>query len=149
VDPIIDLARGAEDDPLAVELCDRIRNNLLLKPHKLADFRGLRATVLVVAEDRGESLTLRFDHGRLTIHEGAVGVPSVTLCGDTEAIRGLADLPLSRWLKLPVVGLFSRRAPSPLRDTLSRLANGKLLIYGLYAHPRQLLFLLRVLSADG
>src|SRR4051794_20030929 len=103
MDPIIDLAPGAEDNPLAVELANRIRQNVDGHPQKAADFRALRGSILVVAQDLGESLTLRFDHGRLTVHDGNVGIPWVTFCGDSSVLRGLPDVPLSRWLRLPLV----------------------------------------------
>ena len=92
--PIIDLAPGAEENPVAVELADRIRRNLSGSPRKKADFRALRGSILMVAQDRGEALTLRFDHGRLTIHDGTVGIPAVTFCGDLDALRRLTDFPM-------------------------------------------------------
>jgi hypothetical protein len=140
VDPIIDLAPGADDNPLAVELGDRIRARLAQKSRKLTDFRALRGTIMVVAQDTAESLTLRFDHGRLTIHDGAIGIPAVTFCADRAVLQRLADMPLLRWLRLPV------RAWSRLVAPLSR---GELKIYGLVTHPRLVLTFLRLLSPDG
>src|SRR5689334_23235668 len=106
--PIIDLAPGAEENPVAVELADLIRRNLSGKPRKSADFRALRGSILMVAQDLGEALTLRFDHGRLTIHDGTVGIPAVTFCGDLSALRRLADFPLTRWLRLPLLTPLAR-----------------------------------------
>ena len=145
--PIIDLAPGAEDNPVAVELAAVIRKNIAESPKKQADFRALRGSVLMVAQDRGESLTLRFDLGRLTIHDGAVGIPSLTMCGDLEALRRLADLPLTRWLRLPGNGLFSRKDPGSFRDLLAQYFQGKLTIYGLATHPRTFVRLLRIFSS--
>jgi hypothetical protein len=147
--PIIDLAPGAEDNPLAVHLADRIRENLTTRPRKKHDFRALRGSVLVVAQDTGTALTMRFDHGRLTIHDGTVGIPSVTLCGDEEVLLGLSDIGVSRWLGLPAV--IPRTSPGrrTLWDVRRAMAEERLKIYGLLAHPRLLLFLLRVLSVHG
>lgn len=145
--PIIDLAPGAEDNPVAVELAAAIRRNLGENTKKQADFRALRGSVLLVAQDRGESLTLRFDLGRLTIHDGAVGIPSLTVCGDLAALRRLADLPLTRWLRLPAPALFSRAKGGALRHLLGLYFQGKLKVYGLAAHPRTFVFLLRILSS--
>lgn len=147
--PIIDLAPGAEDNRVAVELAAVIRKNISENPKKQADFRALRGSVLMVAQDRGESLTLRFDLGRLTIHDGAVGIPSLTMCGDLEALRRLADVPLTRWLRLPGNGLFSRKDPGSFRDLLAQYFQGKLTIYGLAAHPRTFVRLLRIFSSRG
>jgi hypothetical protein len=140
VDPIIDLAPGADDNPLAVELGESVRANLGQRTRKLADFRALRGTILVVAQDTGESLTLRFDHGRLTIHDGAIGIPAVTFCADRAVLLRLATIPLVRWLRLPV------RAWSRL---VSPITKGELKIYGLVTHPRLVLTFLRLLSPDG
>ncbi len=147
MDPIIDLAPGAEDNPLAVELAARIRTNVAAHPKKRADFRSLRGSVLVVAQDEGESLTLRFDHGRLTIHDGNVGIPWVTLCADLAVLRALPDVPLSRFLRLPLVGSWTGEAGTTARRLLGQLATGEIKVYGLTAHPRTVVCLLRVLSS--
>ena len=147
--PIIDLAPGAEDNPIAVELAAVIRKNLGENPKKRADFRALRGSVLMVAQDRGESLTLRFDLGRLTIHDGVVGIPSLTLCGDLAALRRLTDLPLTPWLRLPGTGFFSRQGADTFRLLLGLYFQGNIKVYGLAAHPRTFVFLLRVLSSRG
>ena len=149
MDPIIDLAPGAEDNALALEIADRIRHNVAYSRQKLADFRAMRASVLMVAQDLGESFTLRFDHGRLTVHDGGVGIPSVTFCGDAAALRRLEDFPLTRWLRLPALGPFAREGRETWRLLAGMLARGDLTVYGLLAHPRTVVYLLRVLSARG
>ena len=147
MDPIVDLAPGAEDNALALEIADRIRHNLAHSRPKAADFRAMRASVLMVAQDLGESFTLRFDHGRLTVHDGGVGIPSVTFCGDGDALRRLSDFPLTRWLRLPALGPFAREGRDTWRLLAGMLARGDLKVYGLLAHPRTVVHLLRVLSA--
>jgi hypothetical protein len=149
MDPIIDLAPGAEENALAVELADRIRDQIGKNPQKLDDFRALRASVLVVAQDLAESFTLRFDHGRLTVHDGSVGIPSVTFCGDADTLRRLSDFPLTRWLRLPVLGPFAAEGRETWRLLAGLLARGDLKIYGLFAHPRTVFYLLRLLSTHG
>ena len=140
MDPIIDLAPGADDNPLAVEVGGRIQAHLTERPRKLTDFRSIRGTILVVAQDTGDSLTLRFDHGRLTIHDGAIGIPAVTFCADKNVLLRLADMPLIRFLRLPV---------RPWSRLISPVAKGELKIYGLVIHPRLVLTFLRLLSPDG
>lgn len=149
MEPIIDLAPGAEENALAVEIADRIRDNLAHSPHKLADFRGLRASVLMVARDLAESFTLRFDLGRLTVHDGSVGIPLVTFCGDAGALRRLTDFPLTRWLRLPIGGPFAPQGRETWRLLAGLFARGDLEIYGLVAHPRTVVLFLRVLSVHG
>jgi hypothetical protein len=140
VDPIIDLAPGADENPLALEVGDRVRANLTARPRKLHDFRALRGTIFMVAPDTGEALTLRFDHGRLTIHDGAIGIPAVTFCAEREVLVRLADMPLARWIRLPTAPW--SRLGAPVR-------RGELKIYGLITHPRMVLTFLRLLSPDG
>jgi hypothetical protein len=146
LDPIIDLAPGAEENALAIEIAERIRANVGGDRKKASDFRSLRTSVLMVAEDLAESFTLRFDHGRLTVHDGGVGIPLVTFCGTAEALRRLADFPLTRWLRLPSPGAFARETRETWRLLLGMLARGDLKVYGLLSHPRTVVLLLRVLS---
>jgi hypothetical protein len=148
VDPLIDLAPGADDNALAVELAARVRENLASRPEKASDFRALRGSVLVVLQDEGEALTLRFDHGRLTIHEGHVGIPVVTFCGDAADLRRLSDFPITRWFRLPVALPFGRTESSreTFRHLVSHLAAGNLKVYGLLSHPRLVTRFLRIVS---
>jgi len=147
VEPIIDLAPGAEENSLAVRLSEIIRANLAIKPHKTKDFRALRGGVLVVPQDTGEPLTMRFDLGRLTLHEGAIGVPAVTFCADERVLLRLCDLPFTRIFKLPIA--LEPKGRETLRGVLSTFSRGDLKIYGLTSHPRFVLRFLRILSVHG
>jgi hypothetical protein len=149
MDPIVDLAPGAEENSLAVRFHQLFRDSLKDDARRIADFRALRGSVLTVAQDTGESMTMRFDHGRLTIHDGAIGIPTVTFCGDEEVLLRLPKIAFHRWLKLPMLGVLHRRASVPLRDLAALVARGELKIYGLIAHPRLVLTLLRVLSSPS
>lgn len=151
MEPIIDLAPGAEDNLLAVELVEQVRRNVAGSIKKNRDFRTLRGSVLVVAQDTQSVLTMRFDHGRLTVHEGAVGIPSVTLCGDEQVLRDLTRLHVSSWLRFPKV--FRRTNSSDngisLWDLARAMAEQRLTVYGLFTHPRLVLCLLRVVSGES
>lgn len=149
MEPIIDLAPGAEDNPLAVELVEQVRRNVAGSSKKNRDFRTLRGSVLIVAQDTQSVLTMRFDHGRLTVHEGAVGIPSVTLCGDEQVLRGLTRLRLSSWLRFPKVVSRTARADGAtgLWDFARAMTEQRLTVYGLFTHPRLVLCLMRVVSA--
>jgi hypothetical protein len=134
---VVDLAPGAEENPLAVDFAGWIRANLE-RGVGLTDFAALRATILLVAADIGESFTLRFDLGRLTVHDGAVGVPTVSFCGTTDELRSLSTVPLSARLRVPQL--------SPLRpggratwSLLAKLLAAEFTVYGLVAHPRTVL----------
>ncbi len=89
----------------------------------------MRGTVALIAQDAGTSLTLRFDFGRLTIHDGIVGVPDVTLLGAERDIEDLADARVVPFLRLPLPG--------------------KLRIYGLALHPRLVSRVMRLLATPA
>jgi len=109
----------------------------------------LRGSVLVVAQDTTATLTMRFDHGRLTIHDGTVGIPSITFCGDESVLRRLANMGVHRLIRIPRV--FSRTGAERLAlwDAIRAMSEDKLTVYGLFSHPRLCLFLLRILSDEG
>lgn len=145
MEPLVDLAPGAEDNPLAARLAERVRTNVELHPSKLRVFRALRGTIQVVPEDTGEAVTLRFDLGRLVVHDGAIGIPTMTVAGATEALLRFFDAPFLPGLALPV----RRPHPSPAGSVLASLADGDVRVYGLLAHPRMLVRLARILSPRG
>lgn len=144
MDPIVDLAPGADDNPLAARFADRIRERVRDRPRQARIFRALRGAVLLVAKDTGTALTMRFDHGRLTLHDGTIGIPTVTFLADEAVLLGLGEIPLTRWLGLPIpTGAASRAA---WRRWVGRLVGDDLTIYGLLAHPRMVLRVLGLLS---
>lgn len=141
MEPIVDLAPGAGEDGLAQLFATLVRENLVDEARR-RDFSRLRASIGVVADDAGTALTLRFDFGKLTIHEGLVGVPTITIRGQTADIERLSELPHA-------IGLRALSDPSSraaARHVLSALRSRNLKIYGLYSHPRLVIRLLRVLS---
>lgn len=147
VEPTISLAAGAEDNELATWVAERLWAALC---HRWVerDFVAVRAAACMVAPDRRLAITLRFDHGMLTIHDGMIGVPDVTLCGDHSVLLGLADLPLGRFTRLPAPGLWSTGPQAVAwRRSALELVTGELKIYGLFAHPRLVTRLLRLLAA--
>ena len=125
-------APGAEDNPLAVWAGEAVKNNVD-SGRARRDFLNMRAAVALVAPDRRLQVTMRFDHGYLTIHDGMIGIPDVTFCGDYELLMGIGDVPISRIGRLPV-------------PPVSSLLSGELKIYGLLSHPRLVTRVLRVLS---
>lgn len=145
VEPIVDLAPGAEHEPLAVTLAEAVRDGLG-DPERRRAFERLRGAVGVVIDDAATALTLRFDFGRLTVHEGLVGVPTVTLRGPRAELEGLTRLVL---VPSGVPDVTSRGGWRGLRRVARVLWARKLVIYGLFAHPRFVLRLLHVLSGEA
>lgn len=144
--PPIDLARGAEHNPLARELVADIGRALDESPRKRAEFDEIEASVAMIAADLGLSVTLRFDRGRLIVHDGVVGRPDVTIRGDEAALRSLRKLSMpgqGRSLLSPRSGAEARRSLGALAQALT---SGRVTIYGLWLHGATVLRLLRVLS---
>jgi len=145
VEADIGFAPGAEDNPLAVWIGQLVAENVAAHAACRRDFGVLRAAVAMVAPDRRLSVTLRFDHGQLTIHDGMIGIPDVTLCGDYEVLVAVANIPLSPIGRLPLPPL-SRARTGAWRTTALELVSGELKVYGLLSHPLVLVRLLRLLS---
>lgn len=121
------MAPGADENALAAELVRRIKENLAQSARRRSDFAALRGTVLVVAKDTGETITLRFDHGRLTLHDGTIGIPAITFCADRQVLWDLWNTPAAQWLRHPK-GVYHL--------VFKPLVSGRLKIYGLYSRPR-------------
>ncbi len=142
VEPVVDLAPGAEHEPLALTLAKAV-GEAVRAPSRRKNFEQLRGTVGLVIDDSASALTLRYDFGRLVIHEGLVGVPTVTVRGTRDSIQALTRLPLARGGVLWVGG---RDARAALRRLASAWAGRRLKIYGLVSHPRFVLRFLATLS---
>ncbi|MGA7120391.1 MAG: hypothetical protein WBY94_09855 [Polyangiaceae bacterium] len=148
--PDVTLAADAEDNGLATMLGNLVRQNLEAKPHKKADFAALAGNVAIVADDVDVALTLSFERGgKLTIHDGIVGIPDVTIRGPSEAIMAMSNIPLATPLGLPIPRRGDREAVLALRTVVSAMGQGKLHAYGMPFHPLLVMRLTRVMSIHG
>jgi hypothetical protein len=159
----VELGRRAVDDPLARELRRRILANLE-RGRGTSAFRRMWGTVVVVAtsaarqggaSDGAEelanqtTLTLRFDWGRLMIHEGRVGRPDVTLWGPADSILALGDGPklrAARWADLMSAAASSRTLRALW--ALGNLRTRRVRIYGLASNARFVWRLAGLLAVD-
>lgn len=143
MEPLIDLAPGAENNPLAAKFAERLRQSVSENAGRERSFMSLKSTILVVPFDTGDALTLRFDLGRLVIHDGNVGVPSVTFGGPSRALANLDELLPARFRDL----LPGPHGIAPaLGEALRLFASGEVKVYGLWVHPRTIYRFLRLLS---
>lgn len=140
MEPVVDLAPGADHDPLARQLAERVRSALERDAARRV-FLQMRGAIGIVADDVDTALTLRFDFGRLTIHEGLVGVPTVTIRGATSDLEALSSLSIAG----TGVGALGDTTRAAARVAGSLRAQ-RLKIYGLISHPRLVLRFLRVLA---
>jgi|GEM_PF-1201002 len=152
----VDLGNLAQHDPLALEIKHRVLGHPGGSLPERA-FSNMWGTIVVVRravpQALGASLrelTLRFDYGRLIIHDGRVGRPDITLWGADGQVLALGEV-ASRPTAEPV---FPWRTPGQwwaMGRTISRIssapADGEHVeVFGMLAHPRLLYRLALVLS---
>jgi hypothetical protein len=145
----IELAPRAEDNGLASMLADLVRQNLEAKPHKQGDFRSLAGSIAIVADDADVALTLRFRRGRLTIHDGIVGIPDVTIRGESDTIMALSNMPLTTRLGLPVPDPSDKEGVAVAKSIVLAMRRGTFHIYGMFFHLPMMMRLTRVMSVNG
>jgi hypothetical protein len=110
----------------------------------------LDGTIAIVADDVDVALTLRFDlGGKLTIYDGILGIPQVTIRGPSDAIMALSNMPLATALGLPIPHPRDREAVKSLRTVAGAMGQGKLHVYGMAFHLPLMMKLTRVMSVNG
>lgn len=140
--PTVELAKNSENNGLATIIHGLIQQNLIDKPEKLADFFKLQGRIAIVAADIEVSLTLEFNRGQLTIHDGIYGIPDLTVRADSEDVINLSLLEVEpRW------GLPNPRCEA-FRKMLQSTKQGHLKVYGMAAHMLLILRLTRVISVN-
>lgn len=150
MEPDVQLAPGAEENGLAHMLRDLVQQNLEAKPHKMGDFEALNGNVSIVADDADVALTMRFEAGgKLTIHDGIVGIPDVTIRGPSEAVLALSNMPLATRLGLPIPDPRDREAVKTVRTVMGAMRDGKLHVYGMAFHLPMMMRLTKVMSVNG
>jgi hypothetical protein len=140
--PTIEIAPGSEGNGMVDMLANLIRQNLEDRPDKLADFFRLRGRVAIVAEDVEVSLTLEFNRGQLTLHDGVVGIPDVTVRGDSDNIINMSLIEI-----MDPTGLPDPRGPVS-RQIMAATRQEKIHVYGALRNPLFLLRLTRVMSVN-
>jgi hypothetical protein len=125
----VKLVSYADSEPSAFAemLGGLIEANLLANPNKLHDFEALTARVGFWVTDIDEGVTLVFESGRLTVHNGLEPRRTITIRAEAETVLSLSNLKIGPF-GLPVyydeVG----------RGVALKLLQGKLKIDGMTAH---------------
>ena len=146
----VTLAPGADENGLATMLAELVRQNLDAKPHKKSDFDALGGRVSIVADDADVALTMCFERGgKLTIHDGIVGIPDVTIRGPSDAIMALSNMPLATPLGLPIPDPRDKESVRSVRTVLGAMTRGQLHVYGAAFHLPLVMKLTRVMSVNG
>ena len=80
----IHLAPHAEDNGYAVMVAQLLRQGLDERPEKEATLARMFGRVTLVVTDLDLTVTLVFEGGRVTVHDGFSGIPDVTVRAPSE-----------------------------------------------------------------
>ena len=130
---LVQVAKGSEECAMAEILSNLLQANLVKSPVKQAIFRALDAVVGIHIEDIEVSLTLDFRAGRLTIHEGIVKPPQITIRTESGYVLDLSNISVR--FGLPY--FFNDQGKEVLRN----IREGKI---KMFAMPWQLLNVVRL-----
>ena len=141
-EPVIELAPGADDNGLCHMVTGLIRQNIDDHAGKREDFERIDGRVAIVADDVGVSLTLHFESGRMTAHDGIVGIPDVTVRADSDDVINLSLVELT-----PRFGLPNLRGEK-MKAVLEASRQGRIHVYGALANIPLMLRLTRLMSVN-
>ncbi len=137
---LVDYA-DAEPSAFATMLGGLIEANVLANPSKRQDFDALTARVGIWVTDIDEGVTLVFDAGRLTVHNGLEPRRRITIRAEADTVMSLSNLKIGLF-GLPIyydgVG----------RGVALKLVQGKLKIDGLMANVATLNRVTRIFSVQ-
>jgi hypothetical protein len=88
----VQVAKGSEDCAMAGMLSNLLEANIAKNPVKKAIFGALNTVVGIHVEDIEVSLTLDFRHGRLTVSEGIVKPPKITIRTESGYVLDLSNV---------------------------------------------------------
>ena len=143
----VELASDAAENGFACMLFDLLRQNIEGKPHKRSDLRALQGRIAIVADDADVAVTLHFDRGTVTIHDGIDGIPDLAVRGEAEVIMTMSNIPIS--YGLPYARKGDENGKVAMEASLSAMKDKRVVTYGMWRHPLMLLRFTRLLSIHG
>jgi hypothetical protein len=117
----IELAPGAGDNGLAMMLATMMSQNLDDHPDRRSGLERLQGRVAIVAEDADVALTIDFQRGRVVMHDGIVGIPDLTIRGESEIIADLSRMETGRFGLPDPRGEVNRAMVRALREKRLRI----------------------------
>ena len=138
----IQLAPGAEDNGFASMLATHLRQNLDDHPDKVAVLERMLGRVALVVEDLRLAVTLRFDGGILTLHDGIAGIPDLTVRAPSELLTKMSLIELRGPLGLP------DPEGKVAREVFEASRRGEVVMHGWVQNLPLLLRLTRVMSVN-
>ncbi len=133
--------RYADSEPSAFAsmLGGLVQANVESRPEKRKDFDELKARVGVWVTDIAEGVTLDFERGTLTVHNGLKGGRDITIRTDADTVMSLSNLKIGMF-GMPVY--FDEVG----RGVALKLLRGKLKIDGLLGNIATVNSVTRILS---
>lgn len=138
----VELAPGTDNNGFAQMLAGLVRQNLEDHPEKRATFNRILGRVALVPTDVETAVTLRFHGGTLTLYDGIVGIPDVTIRATSDQLMKLSLLENTLPLGLP-----DPRGEN-VREILRGALKREIQIFGLLPNLPLLMRLSRVLSVN-
>ena len=92
VESLVTFADGDDASAFATMLGGLIEANVNGRPEKRSDFDTLRARVGIEVDDIEEAVTLDFEAGHLTVHNGLKPRRQITISADAETVMQLSSL---------------------------------------------------------
>lgn len=134
----IEISPEVEDGGMATMIADIIKGNMEEKPYRKNDFNALNCNIYMNAEDAEVDMTLAFNNGSLTVYNGKVGGPKISITTDSATLLDLANIDVKFGLPwyLDATG----------RGVIGKLLTGKLKIKGLITHPIKLTRFTKLMS---
>jgi hypothetical protein len=94
-------------------------------------------------------MTLHFDHGDLTVYDGVVGVPDVTVRASSDVILALSNMPLTTRFGLPIPAFKDKDGRKTLGEVLTAMRTGTMKVDGSGRNAAMMLHLTRIMSVNG
>lgn len=139
-EPQITVDTGAEENGLANMVAELLRANIESSPLKKRVFSRMKGSVGLVATDAEVSLTLLFDRGSCTVHDGILPGTVACVTADSDSILELSNVRIVGGLP----HLFDRAG----RGVAGKVFRREIRIRGLLRHPVTLTRLAIVLSVN-
>lgn len=140
MEPSIHLAPRAEDNGYAVMVAQLLRQGIDEKPEKKGSLAKMFGRVTLVVTDLGLTVTLVFDGGRVTVHDGFAGIPDVTVRAPSEWHTKMSLVEIE-----PRFGLPDPRG-AVTKEVLEASKRGEIEMHGMWSSLPLVLRMTKILS---
>ena len=138
MDAVINFAPGMDDAGLHVMMADIIKGNLKDKPRRRNDFNALNGNIYIKAEDASVDITMVFEKGTMTVHNGKIGKPKICIITDSTTLLALPNLNI----KFGLPYYFDKAG----LEIVKKLFTRELKLKGLLSHPVMLTRFTKLMS---